>query len=227
MKLMTHLMLAGAVALLANCSTTTVQTKESQAAMSPQQAVKHLQDGNARFAAGRSTKYNLTAQVKATSEGQHPVAAVLGCMDSRTSNELVFDQGLGDIFSVRVAGNVLNDDVLGSLEYATAKAGAKAILVLAHTRCGAVGGACGNVKLGHVTGLVEKIKPAVSKVASVTKTPHSGPVFEDKVSAENARLVAAQLRKQSPMLEKLVNEGKIIIKSGIYHLDSGRVEFLD
>ena len=227
MKHTVQFILAIVAASFASCSSTSVQTKESQAAITPQQAVKALQDGNARFASGHSTKFNLPAQVKATSGGQHPIAAVLGCMDSRASHELVFDQGIGDIFSVRVAGNVVNDDILGSLEYGTAKAGAKAIIVLAHTSCGAVGGACHDVKLGHVTGLVAKIKPSVSKVSSDPKSEHSGAAFENKVSAENAKHVAAQLRAQSPILAKLASEGKIVIKSGIYHIDTGRVEFLD
>jgi carbonic anhydrase len=227
MKHIPHLLLIAAAASLVSCATSSVQTKESQAALTPQQVIKKLQDGNERFASGHSTKFNLTAQVKATSGGQHPIAAVLGCMDSRASHELVFDQGIGDIFSVRVAGNVVSDDVLGSLEYGTAKAGAKAIIVLAHTSCGAVGGACHDVKLGHVTGLVSKIKPSVSKVSSDSKSEHSGPAFENKVSAENAKHVAAQLREQSPILARLAGEGKIVIKSGIYHIDTGRVEFLD
>ncbi len=227
MKHITHFILVAAAASLASCATSSVQTTESQASLTPQQVIDKLQDGNMRFASGHSTRFNLPAQVKATSSGQHPIAVVLGCMDSRASHELIFDQGIGDIFSVRVAGNVASDDVLGSVEYGTAKAGAKAVIVLAHTGCGAVGGACHDVKLGHITGLVAKIKPSVSKVASDPKSEHSGPAFENKVSAENAKRVAAQLRAQSSILSKLANEGKIVIKSGIYHIDTGRVEFLD
>ena len=215
-----------AIASLTSCASSHVRTKESQAATTPQQAIKTLEDGNARFASGHSTNFDLAAQVKKTSSGQHPVAAVLGCMDSRASHELIFDQGIGDIFSVRVAGNVVSDDVLGSLEYATAKAGAKAIFVLGHTRCGAVIGACQDAKLGHITGLVAKIKPAVSKVSSDPKCEHSGAAFEDRVSMENVKRVVAQLRTQSPVLGKLESEGKIVIQDGIYHLDTGRVELI-
>lgn len=214
-------------ASLVSCATSKVQTKESQAATTPQKAVKVLQDGNARFASGRSTQRNLVEQAKETTSGQHPVAAVLGCMDSRASNELIFDQGIGDIFSIRVAGNVLDDDLLGSLEYATAKAGAKAIIVVGHTRCGAVSGACHDAKLGHLTGLLEKIKPAVRKVEADSNGDHSGSVFEDRVSAENVRQVVAQIRAKSPVLQKLEREGKLTIIGGLYHLETRQVEFFN
>ncbi len=214
-----------ALATLTNCATSKVQTKESQSSISPQEALKALQQGNDRFASGRRIHRDLVAQAKQTASGQHPIAAVLGCIDSRASNELIFDQGIGDIFSARVAGNVLSDDVLGSLEFATAKAGAKAIMVVGHTRCGAVSGACANTKLGHVTGLLEKIKPAVRKVISNPNCAHAGPAFEDLVSSENVRQVVAAIRSQSPILAKLEREGKLAITGGIYHLETGRVEF--
>jgi carbonic anhydrase len=214
-----------AASTLISCSSTKVQTKESQAAITPQQAVAALKQGNERFAAGHSQHRDLVSQAKQTASGQHPIAAVLGCIDSRASNELIFDQGIGDIFSCRVAGNVLNDDVLGSLEFATAKAGAKAIVVVGHTRCGAVSGACSNAKLGHVTGLLEKIKPAVAKVAAAPGTEHSGQAFEDHVAAENVKLVVAAILARSPILAKLEHEGKLVVVGGLYHLDNGRVEF--
>jgi carbonic anhydrase len=214
-----------AASTLISCASTKVQTKESQAAITPQQAVAALKQGNERFAAGHSLHRDLVAQAKQTASGQHPIAAVLGCIDSRASNELIFDQGIGDIFSARVAGNVLNDDVLGSLEFATAKAGAKAIVVVGHTRCGAVSGACSNAKLGHVTGLLEKIKPAVHRVSAGLKTRPSGPDFEDRVAAENVKLVVAAIRDQSPVLAKLERDGKLVITGGLYHLDTGRIEF--
>ena len=214
-----------AVSTLMSCASSKVQTKESQAAITPQQAVAALKQGNERFAAGHSLHRDLVAQAKQTASGQHPIAAVLGCIDSRASNELIFDQGIGDIFSCRVAGNVLNDDVLGSLEFATAKAGSKAIVVVGHTRCGAVGGACANAKLGHVTGLLEKIKPAVAKAAAAPGIQHSGPAFEDHVAAENVKLVVAAILARSPILAKLEHEGKLVVVGGLYHLDNGRVEF--
>ncbi len=228
MKQIAQLILAAAIITsFSSCASSKVPSKESQTATTPAQAIKNLQDGNERFASGHSKKYNLPAQIKATSGGQHPIAAVLGCVDSRVSHELIFNQGIGDIFSARVAGNVLSDDQIGSLEFATAKAGAKAILVLGHTRCGAVIGACQDTKLGHLTGLLAKIKPAVHKIASDPKCEHDGPAFEDKVSAENVKMVVTQLRAQSEVLRKLEQEGKLIIKGGIYHIDTGRVEFFN
>lgn len=220
------ILLLTAISLM-SCATSTVQTKTSQAATTPQQALKSLQDGNARFAAGRSKNHNLVAQAEKTSTGQYPVAAVLGCIDSRASNELIFDQGIGDIFSARVAGNVLNDDLLGSLEFATVKAGAKAIVVVGHTRCGAVGGACSHAKLGHVTGLLDRIQPAVRKVSATSKAAKNSPAFEDEVAAENVRLVVSQIRAQSPLIKNLEREGKLVIAGGIYHLNTRKVEFLN
>ncbi len=214
-------------ASLVSCASTKVQTKATQTSTTPQQAVKALKEGNARFVAGRSTHRNLVAQAKETKTGQYPIAAILGCMDSRASSELIFDQGIGDIFSTRVAGNVIDGDLLGSLEYATAYAGAKAIIVVGHTRCGAVGGACHNTKLGNLTGLLEKIKPAVRKVKSDPNIEHHGQAFEDRVSAENVKLVVAQIRAQSSVMQKLEHEGKIIITGALYHLDTREVEFFD
>lgn len=210
-----------------SCATSNVQTKATQAATTPQQAIKSLQDGNARFAEGRSKHRNLVAQAEKSATGQYPIAAVLGCVDSRASNELIFDQGIGDIFSARVAGNVINDDLLGSLEFATAKAGAKAIVVVGHTRCGAVSGACNHAKLGHVTGLLEKIQPAVRKVAKTSHSPASGPEFEDKVAAENVKLVVSQIRSQSTILRDLERDGKVVITGALYHLDTRKVEFFN
>lgn len=210
---------------LVQCTTSTVQTEASQKATSPQQALAILKDGNERFATGRSLHRDWRTQVKKTAGGQHPIAAVLGCMDSRASNEIVFDQGIGDIFSMRVAGNVQNDDVLGSLEYATAKAGAKAVVVLGHTKCGAVHGACEGVHLGHLDGLLEKIQPAVKKAGSAKAA--SGVSFEDRVAAENVKHVVAQLRSKSPILRSLEQQGKLKIVGALYHIETGRVQFFD
>ena len=216
-----------ATASLVSCATSEVQTRASQASTTPQQALQSLKDGNARFAAGRSRHHDLVAQAEKTSSGQYPIAAVLGCIDSRASNELIFDQGIGDIFSARVAGNVINNDLLGSLEYAAVKAGAKAIVVVGHTRCGAVAGACGQAKLDHLTGLLDKIQPAVIKVSKSSGGVKSGPAFEDEVSAENVRQVVSQIRTQSPLIRKLEKDGKLIIVGGLYHLETRKVEFLD
>ena len=141
-----------------------VQTKESQAAMTPAQALQQLRDGNARFVAGKPIARNLPAEVKATASGQYPFAVVLSCLDSRQPVEMVFDQGIGDLFSARVAGNVLNDDILGSMEFACKASGAKLIAVVGHSNCGAIKGAIDDVELGNLTGLLTKIKPAMDAV---------------------------------------------------------------
>lgn len=226
MKNVTTLIALASLSMTA-CTTTKVQTKQSQSSLTPQQALTELREGNARFAAGKPRHRNLMAQARQTAEGQYPFAVVLGCIDSRASNELVFDQGIGDIFSARVAGNVLNDDLLGSLEFATAKAGAKAIIVLGHTRCGAVGGACSDVRLGHITGLVQKIKPAVNKVKGDEQVPESGPAFENRVAAENVKQVVSQIRIQSPIIRTLEKNQRLAVKGALYHLDTGKVEFFD
>lgn len=210
---------------LAQCTTSQVQTAQSQSSTSPNDALQILMAGNERFASGRSLHRNLPAQVKLTAGGQHPVAAIVSCIDSRTSSELVFDQGMGDIFNARVAGNVINDDILGSLEFATSAAGAKLVLVVGHTRCGAVSGACKRVELGHLTGLLAKIRPAAAR-AKVSGAGTAGPGFEDAVAAENVRLSVEQIRKQSTILQTLESQGKIRIQGAMYHLDTGRVELL-
>jgi len=226
-KMIQHSILIVAAVSLVSCATSTVQTKSAQAATTPQQALKALQDGNVRFAEVRSKHHDLVAQAAKTSNAQYPIAAVLGCIDSRTSHELIFDQGIGDIFSARVAGNIINNDLLGSLEFATVKSGAKAIVVLGHTHCGAVGGACSNAQLGHVTGLLDKIQPAVRKVSAKSRSAKGSPEFQDEVTAENVRLVVSQIRAQSPLIKRLEREGKLIIVGGVYHLDTRKVEFLN
>lgn len=210
---------------LTSCASSVVQTKASQAAISPAEALGELKAGNARFVSGHGRHRNPLAQSRKTAAGQFPIAAILGCIDSRGSNEIIFDQGIGDIFSARVAGNILNNDLLGSLEFATAKAGAKAILVVGHTRCGAVSGACQHVKLGHVTGILDKIQPAVRNVSTQTKLPAASPEFEDLVSAENVKLTVARIRAQSSIIRDLEKQGKLVIAGGLYHLNTGKVEF--
>ena len=223
----TALLSLSAALFLSSCATSVVQTKQSQASLSPAQAVEAFKQVNDRFVSGHGKHRDLQAQARKTAAGQYPFAAVLGCIDSRASNEIIFDQGIGDIFSARVAGNVLNDDLLGSLEYAAAKAGAKAIVVVGHTGCGAVGGACANVKLGHVTGLVDKIKPSVRKVLADPHAAHQGPAFENRVAEENVKYVTQLIRQRSTILRDLERQGKLQITAGIYHLDTGKVEFFD
>lgn len=199
------------------------QTAESQAAMTPAKALERLKAGNARFAANKSEAQNNSAKVIATATGQYPFAAVLACMDSRAPVEIVFDQGIGDVFGIRVAGNVVNDDELGSLEYA-AKVGAKLVVVLGHTRCGAVKGALDGVKLGNLTGLLDKIQPSVE--AAHCTDSHSDQCV-DSVAEANVRHSLAEIRARSPYLAHYLDEGKLALVGGIYDVSTGQVRFLD
>ena len=161
-------------------------TAETQATMTPSMALTILKEGNQRFISNLKINRNLLEQVNDTKDGQFPFAVVLSCIDSRTSAELVFDQGLGDIFSVRIAGNVLNKDILGSMEFACKLAGSKLIVVLGHSKCGAIKGACAGVKIGNLTGLLEKINPAIGEINSeMPDTDHSDPEFIRAVEKQN------------------------------------------
>jgi carbonic anhydrase len=203
-----------------------VRTKEVQAALSPQDAVAKLRAGNARFVTGHPQPRNFPAEVRATASGQYPFAVILSCLDSRQPIEIVFDQGIGDIFSARVAGNVLTDDILGSMEFACNVAGAKLIAVLGHSNCGAVRGAVDNVQLGRLTGLLARIQPAIAQV------PNNGQPrtakndeFVQKVAEANVRLVTQQIREQSPILREMLHAGKIALVGGMYDLATGEVRF--
>lgn len=200
-----------------------------QNAITPQEAQKKLERGNSRFAHGQHLHRNLLEQSEKTAEHQFPYACVLSCMDSRASSELIFDQGIGDIFNVRVAGNVVNNDVLGSLEYAAKKSHSKLIAVVGHTHCGAVGGACDNVDLGHLTSLVKKIKPAVAGTPSEPGEDRSSEnqSFVSRVAEKNVHLVMAGLRAQSPILRDLEKAGTIKIVGGIYDIETHKVRFFD
>lgn len=203
-------------------------TKETQDKVTPAMALEYLKEGNARFLNNLKVSRNLLKQVNQTSEGQFPFATVLSCIDSRTSAELIFDQGLGDIFSIRIAGNILNDDILGSMEYSSAVANSKIIVVLGHTKCGAIISACSNYKGGFLTGLLSKIEPAI-KMETTTKTDRNGSnyTYVNNVSEINVHLTMAQIRKQSSILQDLEKEGKIIIAGGLYDIDTGAVSFYD
>jgi carbonic anhydrase len=199
------------------------RTKESQAAMTPAEALEKLRAGNARFAAGTSRPRNLKLQISATASGQFPFAAVLSCMDSRVPAEIVLDQGIGDLFSIRVAGNVVDDDNLGSLEYAVGVAGAKFILVLGHTSCGAVKGAIDGVKLGNLTQLLDRIGPAI---AAAGPRPASGDeAWMTRVARENVFLGTKEIRKRSPVIAALLDAGKVGLEGGLYDVATGRIEF--
>lgn len=202
-------------------------TKDLQTSLTPRRAFDILVEGNRRFVNNLRVNRNLLQQVNETSEGQYPFAIVLSCIDSRTSAELIFDQGLGDIFSARVAGNVVNDDVLGSMEFACQIAGSKLVVVLGHTRCGAVKGACNHVELGHLTGLLGKIAPAVEAVQSAGERAPGPDAFVEEVALENTRLQLRAITDRSPILRQLLEESRIGLVAGIYSVESGEVTFFE
>ncbi len=201
-----------------------VQTAASQAAMTPDQAIARLKEGNARFVANQMKARNWTAKVIATAHGQHPFAAVLGCMDSRAPIEVVFDQGIGDVFGVRIAGNVVNEDELGSLEYAVKVVGVKLLVVLGHTSCGAVKGAIDDAKLGNLTQLLAKIRPAVT-AAKCSDSKDAACV--DKVAVENVRKSMREIKERSPDLAAEIDGGKIKVVGAMYDIATGKVAILD
>lgn len=205
-----------------------VHTKESQDKITPLQALEYLKEGNTRFLNNLKLDRNLLKQVNQTSEGQFPFATILSCIDSRTSAELIFDQGLGDIFSIRIAGNIINDDILGSMEYSCDIANSRIIMVLGHTKCGAIISACNNIQKGHLKGLLSKIKPAIDKEVTtrIDRTGQNIP-FVTNVSIINVRLIINRILKQSIILNKLEKEGKILIIGGLYDIESGKVTFFD
>jgi carbonic anhydrase len=203
------------------------QTKEIQTTLTPHKAFEILADGNRRFVSNLRFNRNLLQQVNETSDGQFPFAIVLSCIDSRTSAELVFDQGLGDIFSVRVAGNVLNEDILGSMEFACQVAGSKLIVVLGHTRCGAVKGACNHVELGHLTGLLGKIGPAIYDVEKAGGRHLAPDAFVEQVAVENTRHQMRAVLERSPIIEHLFREGRIGLVGGVYAVETGEVTFFE
>lgn len=210
------------------CAFASPTTKAAQAAMTPQQALAKLKAGNVRFATGQPLHRNMPADVKTTASGQYPFAVVLSCIDSRQPIEIVLGQGIGDIFSARVAGNVLNGDVLGSMEFACKASGAKLIAVIGHTSCGAIKGAIDNVQLGNLTGLLARIKPAIKEVpADVEPRTTKNPEFVDEVAKENVRLVMQQIRERSPILRDMIDKGQIGLVGGIYDLSTGKVHFFD
>ena len=203
-------------------------TKASQAATTPEQALAQLRAGNARFVSGHMLVRNLPAEVKATAAGQYPSAAVLSCLDSRQPIELVLDQGIGDIFSARVAGNVLDDDILGSMEFACKVSGAKLIAVVGHTSCGAIMGAVDGVELSHLSGLLAKIKPAVDLVPTTVQPRNSANAgFVNQVAEANVHLVMQQIRERSPILREMLDRGQIGLVGGMYDLSTGKVRFFD
>lgn len=203
-----------------------VRTKEALEQMTPQDALGKLHAGNERFLSRRMRVRDFPQEVKATAGHQYPFAVVLSCIDSRSPAELIFDQGIGDLFNARVAGNVLNDDVLGSLEFACKITGSKLIVVLGHSNCGAVKGAIDDVKMGALTQLVDKIKPAETLVPQrVQPRTSKNPLFVDQVAEENVRLVMKQIRERSPVLRELIDSGKVGIVGAMYDLGTGEARF--
>ena len=206
------------------------QTKETQTSMTSEKSLQELKEGNKRFQANKKADRNLKEQVADTSGGQYPFATILSCIDSRVSSELIFDQGIGDIFSARIAGNFVNDDILGSMEFACKLAGTKLIVVLGHTACGAVKGACDDVKLGKLTGMLEKIKPAVNSV-SEPEDPSlrnsSNIEFVNNVAEKNVHLTIDKIKADSEVLDKMVQNNEINIVGGMYDVQSGAVTFYE
>ncbi len=197
--------------------------------MTPEKAIQFLKEGNERFQQNLKANRNLLEQVNDTKDGQFPFATILSCIDSRVSAELVFDQGLGDIFSIRIAGNFVNEDILGSMEFACKLAGTKAVVVLGHTSCGAVKGACDHARLGNLTALINKIEPAVSAVTepkdeSLRNSKNLD--FVDAVSVKNVEMTLENIRKQSEVLKDMEESGEIAIVGAMYDISDGKVTFL-
>lgn len=202
--------------------------KKRQQEMSIEEALDILIEGNKRFQNNLKANRNLLNQVNESSEGQYPFAAILSCIDSRVSAELVFDQGLGDIFSIRIAGNFINEDILGSMEFSCKIAGSKLIVVMGHTNCGAIKGACDNVEMGNLTGLISKIKPAVNNIIipKELELRNSGNIeFVNNVAVENIKLSIERIRQESPILKEMEEKGEVKIVGCLYNVENGVADF--
>ena len=205
-------------------------TKETQDLMTPSLALDALKDGNDRFLKGNQVTRNLNAQVDETSGGQYPFATVLHCIDSRVSAEHIFDQGIGDLFSIRIAGNFVNEDILGSMEFACKLAGTRVLVVLGHTACGAIKGACDHARLGNLTALINKLEPAVEAVDSPAEADlrnSSNIDFVNAVAAKNVLMTIDNIRSQSPILKEMEADGAIQIIGGMYDVATGNVNFYE
>ncbi len=202
------------------------QTKETQANLTPKAALELLNKGNQRFLNKSMAERDLNAQVHATSTGQFPFACVLGCIDSRVPSELVFDQGIGDLFNVRIAGNFVNTDILGSMEFACKVAGSKLILVLGHTQCGAVKGACDHVQLGNLTTMLENFDPVLDATDYSGDRSSKNTEFVNLVTQKNVEMTIDKIRKESPVLNEMEENGEILIAGALYDVADGTVSFL-
>ena len=201
------------------------QTKDIQASLTPQAALLLLKEGNERFVTNNQSSRDLLKQVKETSNGQFPFAVVLSCIDSRVPAETVFDLGIGDIFSIRIAGNFINEDILGSMEFACKAAGSKLIVVMGHSSCGAVKGACDHVELCNLTAMLGKIKPAVDAVAETGERSSSNSKFVQNVANKNVEIALNQIKKQSPVLNEMMENQEIIAVGAMYSVETGKVTF--
>jgi carbonic anhydrase len=201
-------------------------TKEERDRMTPSQVIDELKKGNERFRTGKMAQRNYLGEKRSSAAGQYPAAVILGCLDSRVPAEIVFDLGIGDTFIGRVAGNIVNDDMLGSMEFGCAASGAKLILVLGHTACGAVKGTIDDVVLGNLTGLLSRIKPAIPATKFDGEKSSKNPDYVDAVARTNVSLTMAEIRRRSPILEDLEKKGNIKITGAMYDLATGAVEFV-
>ena len=206
--------------------TCAVQTAQTQGQLTPDQALALLRDGNARFAAGQSINCDLLQQVRDTSSGQAPFAAVVGCIDSRVPPELVFDQRIGDIFAARIAGNYVNDDIIGSLEFATQLAGSKAIVVLGHSECGAVKGAVDNAKLGLLTGVLAQIRPSLGKLDYQGVPSSKDKALVQRVAEQNVRDAVARLTARSEVLAQRVQAGQLKVVGAMHDISTGKIQWM-
>lgn len=226
--------LALLAALIAGCTTqpasreataSAALTREVQATLRPDAVLQRLKEGNLRFTSGSMAPRDLKMQVKATGYAQYPMASVVSCIDSRSAPELVFDQGIGDVFAVRIAGNFVNEDMLGSLEFASRVAGARLIVVLGHTSCGAIKGACDDVALGNLTGMLAKIKPAVQSVAYSGDRTSKNEAFVEMVAAANVRRTVQEILLRSPVLREMADSGAIRVVGAMLDVKTGQVTF--
>lgn len=203
-------------------------TKELQDQITPDMALTLLQEGNKRFIQNLKANRNLLQQANETSNGQHPFAVILSCIDSRTSAEIIFDQGLGDIFSIRIAGNIINEDILGSMEFACKVAGSKIIAVLGHSQCGAIKGACDHVEMGNLTALLSKIRPAIDDESTITQQRNSSNNdFVEKVTLINVKRTMKSIIERSPILKEMLLNNEIKLVGGIHQLSTGEVTFYE
>jgi carbonic anhydrase len=204
------------------------RTRESQFEMTPAEALQHLRDGNGRFTSNLRTKRNLLQQVNDTREGQFPIATILSCIDSRTSAELIFDQGLGDVFSIRIAGTVINDDILGSMEFATKIAGSKLIVVLGHSSCGAIKGACDHLQMGNLSTLLNKIEPSVYfERETVTDRSSNNLEFVERVAEIQVHRSVEAVVERSIVIRSLVEKSEVGLVGAYYDVETGDVRFYD